>query len=449
MGIFKKSISALFLFLALQTSLAAQTDEDGEDSHIVKEIIVNVDGNTSVSAVKAYIDIKEGDAFSTEEDVLYYLNRVEQDLINYRVFHTVETYTEIINTIDGFTYWRITVNVKDSWTILPIPYPKYDSNTGFRLGLKTFYNNAFGTMSDMYLGMGMTIGPNRTHGNWEVGEFNINPRWDNIRFGSILFSVGYLQSYEQQQFESEDPTKEFHYGYNRSEISIGSSVPFFRTSISYGFTASFNMQYAYKNYLKTRNYRESRFGFLWSHSLFIGNVDWIENFRTGQSASLGHGIGPVFNPENGSFSLMNTISLTGAFYKPVGKRFNYYTRGSVFFVFNSQNSGIASQLRGIADNSMSGEWGFYLNNSFAFQFWRLEGVWDAQVHPFFDIGMASFYNEVDASKELRYSAGLDFVLYLDALPNLVARGMIGVDLGRYEWNELRKYEFSITSSLHY
>lgn len=437
-------VSALVLLGILSIALHAQEDMN---PHQIQEIVINVDGRTKISAIKKFIDIKEGDSYATETDLLFYVKRVKQDLINYRVFHEVEAAAQIISRSNGITYWRMTVDVRDSWTLIPIPYPKYDSNTGFRLGLKTYYNNAFGSMTDLYLGLGMSIGPNKTTENWEIGEFTINPRWNGIRIGSLRFSVGYLQAYEQQNFDSGNKSTEFHFGYNRSEISIGSSLSFLRNTISYGFSAAFNMNYAYRNYLSTSNYREERFGFQWRHSLSTGEVDWIENFRTGQSISLGHSIGPVYNPDTEKFKLVNGFSLTGSFYRKLGKIINYYSRASIFLSINSLYTGIASNLRGVADNSMSGDWGIFFNNTLAIQFWRLEGIWDAQVHPFFDIGITSMYEGTSTDRDIRYSAGLDFVLYLDALPNLVARGMIGADLSRYDWNDIRKYELTITSSL--
>ncbi|OQX29734.1 MAG: hypothetical protein B0D92_02145 [Spirochaeta sp. LUC14_002_19_P3] len=438
----------IILFL-LAISAAAGFGNESEKVHIIKEIIINVDGHTSVNAIRAFMKINENEEFLSSMDLYNVVDRERQNLINYRVFREVKMNLEIIGETDNSTEWRITYSVKDGWTIVPIPYPKYDSNTGFRLGLKTFYDNAFGTMTDLYLGLGMNIGPNKTTGEWEVTEWSINPAWNRIRLGPLLVSVGYIQAYETKQFDSDDSSEEFHYGYYRSNVSIGSSIPFFRTSLSYGFSMSFNMQYNYKNYLETTNFHEEPFSFGWNHSVSYGNVDWKENFRHGQSISLGHGISPVLNPMNNQYYVTNSLSLTGSFYRIFWKIFNYYASASTFFTFNGQGEGDGSGLRGIADNSMSGDWGFTINNSLAIQFWRLKGVWDAQIHPFIDIGLSAPYEGVDINRDLRVGAGLDFVLYLDAIPNVVFRGMIGVDLGRYAWDDIQKYEITITSTLHY
>jgi hypothetical protein len=98
---------------------------------------------------------------------------------------------------------------------------------------------------------------------------------------------------------------------------------------------------------------------------------------------------------------------------------------------------------------MSGDYGFVLNTTLGIRFWRLEGIWDAQIHPFFDIGLSVPESGFKSERDIRYGGGFDLVLFLDALPSLVARATIGVDLGRYEWNEWDKYEIIITSELYY
>lgn len=420
-----------------------------EETHIVKEVVINMDGKTQISAIRAIIDIKEGSTFPSEEKLLQAAERERQDLVNYRALQSVAMRLEKIKEEDGVVEWRLIYDIEDAWTIFPLIYPKYDSNTGFRLGFKTFYHNAFGTMTNLYLGLGMNIGPNKTTGQWEVGEWNINPKWERIRIGPLRFFVSYLQEYEEEQFDSGVPETEFHYGYYHSAISLGSSIPISRTELEYSFGVSFNMKYGYKNHLTTSNYSEEPFRFGWTHALSFGHIDWKENFRNGQNASLGHSISPVLNPLTENYYVINKLTLSGSFHRNFGKIFYYYAQAGVSIAFNSQTSGFASVLRGVADNAMSGDWGAYINNSIGIQFWRLKGVWDAQVHPFFDIGLTAPFGGADLGRDLRYSAGLDFVLYLDAIPNLLIRGMIGVDLSRYNWDDLNKYEFTITSSLHY
>ncbi len=437
-----------FCFIIMVLSFPAYS-EPPDKTHVLKKIIINVDGKTHLSALRAVINIKENDLFSSGEELLNAAERERQDLVNYRVFKYVTMSLDIISEDENTVEWSITYGVKDAFTFFPFIYPKYDSNTGFRLGLKAYYDNAFSTMSSLYLGLGINLGPNKTTGDWSVGAWNINPKWEKIRLGSLLVTVSFLQSYEENQFDSGESSTEYHYGYYRSEIVGGSSIAIPGTLLTYDFSLSFKLKYAYKNYLPTSNYREERMGFGWDHSLSLGSIDWMDNFRHGQSLELNHTVTPLLNPSTEKWYVANSVLLKGNFYRVFGKIFNYYIRGGAFVSFSSQNAGFAENLRGVADNAMSGDWGIYINNSIGIQFWRLQGVWDAQVHPFFDIGIAVPFDGGDLAQDLRYSAGLDFILFLDAIPNLIARGMIGVDLSQYSWDDIRKYEFTITSSLYY
>ena len=251
-----------------------------------------------LSALRAIIDIKENDLFSSGEELLNAAERERQDLVNYRVFKYVTMSLDVIAEDENTVEWGITYSVKDAFTFFPIIYPKFDSNTGFRLGLKGYYDNAFSTMSSLYLGLGINIGQNKTTGDWSVGAWNINPQWKKIRLGSLLVTVSLLQSYEEKQFDSGESSTEYHYGYYRSEIAVGSSIEIPETLLTYDFSISFDLKYAYKNFLSTLNYREERMGFGWDHSFLLGSIDWRNNFRYGQSGRTQPYSNASFRPIN-------------------------------------------------------------------------------------------------------------------------------------------------------
>ncbi len=439
----------LWICVILTLGSLACFGETALKAHLVKEVRINVEGSTKVSALRAAIKVKENDRFASGEKFLQAVERERQNLVNKRVFRYVNLRMELLETESDTLLWRLVFDLEDLWTLYPIIYPKFDSNTGFRVGVKTYYDNAFGTMTDIFLGLGINFGMNKTTEQWEVGEWSLNPKWNNIRVGPLLLSLGFLQAYEYEQFDSGSEETEFHFGYYVSEVSIGTSIRIYKSLLKYDFGISLGMKYGYENFLTTANYIEEPFNFGWKHAFTLGNIDWKGNFRYGQQLMLQHGISPVLNSQTDEYFVTNTLSLSGGFYRPFAGIFNFYGLASAFVSFNKQTSDIATHLRGVGDYSMNGDWGFYFNTSIGIRFWRLKKVWDAQVHPFFDIGMASPYEGADINRDLRYGAGLDFVLFLDAVPNLVARGMIGVDLSRYEWNDLDKYEITITSTLHY
>ncbi len=439
----------LWICVILTLGSLACFGETPQKAHLVKEVLINVEGTTKTSALRAVIKIKENDKFSSGEKFLQDVERERQNLVNKRVFRYVNVRMELLDSGRNTLLWRLIFDVEDRWTFYPLIYPKFDSNTGLKLGTKLFYDNAFGTMTDIFLGIGINFGINKTTEQLEVGSWSINPKWENIRIGSLLLSLGFLQAYDYEKFESGSKDTEFHYSYYESEFSIGSSIGIYKSLLKYDFGISMGVKYLYNNFLTTKNYKEEPINLGWQHALSLGHIDWKGNFRHGQQLTLQHGISPVFNNQSGEYFVTNFLNLTGGIYRPFAGIFNFYGLASAFVSFNRKNYSVGTYLRGVSNYSMSGDWGFYFNTSIGIRFWRLKKVWDAQVHPFFDIGMASPYGGPDINRDLRYGAGLDFVLFLDKVPNLVARGMIGVDLSRHEWNNLDKYEFTITSSLHY
>ncbi|RKX97620.1 MAG: hypothetical protein DRZ90_05640 [Spirochaetes bacterium] len=415
----------------------------------VESIVFVIDGNTREPAIRRYVDIKEGDVFSSEEEMLRIAEREKQDLVNYRVFKNVTMDINELSRSEDTVNWRITYGVKDSWTLLPIPYPKYDSNRGFRIGLKTYYDNAFGTMTDAYLGLGMDIRTNDTTGKMEIGEWVINPAWRRIKLGTMYFDVDFTQRYSEEIYDGGTPAENYNYGYLQTTLSIGSIIDFFPTDWYYNFRPTFFFRYGYKNIGNPDNVRVEPFNFSWDHNGGWGRVDWVNNLRTGQNYNLGHSIRLVVDPDTNDFQVINDLNLTGTYYLPFALNFNYYGRAMAFASFNGRRSAVGSMLRGVADDSMSGDFGFVFNSTLGIRFWRLEGIWDAQIHPFFDVGMAIPESGFSPDRDIRYGGGFDLVLFLDALPSLVARATIGADLGQYNWNEWDKYEIIITSSLFY
>ena len=444
----KKLVLPVLLLAMCAVMLTAQ---ESAVQHVLEKIVVNIDGNTREEAVLRFIGLSDGMVFDSEEELLATVERKKQVLINYRVFRDIQMETEKLEIRENepdVRYWRVTYRLTDSWTIVPVPYPKYDTETGFRLGLKTFYANAFGTMTDAYLGLNMDFGPDDS-GNWKITQWSVAPAWSKIKIGALSFSVNYLQQYQQVRYKAPSVADSYHYAQHQSNISIGSSVNIF-DNLSYSFRPSFVMKYGYSDILGNGNYREETFNFSWNHSFGWSQVDWNGNYRDGFSTSLGHSIRLVYNPTTFKTDVVNDLTLSGAFYKSFGRYLNYYVRLQGFATFNGVKNGVASNLRGVANSEMSGSYGLLLNNTLGITFWRWEGVWDAQVHPFFDVGIvAPEEGGFDASRAIRYSTGADFVLYLDALPNLVARGTFGIDLSKHAWTSWDKYYITISSALRY
>ena len=97
------------------------------------------------------------------------LERKRQDLVNDRVFKSVEIRDVVGETVDGKTGHAATVAVVDAFSLFPLPYPSYDSNEGLELGVETHYDNGLGTMTNWYLKPSVVAYPGRRRRPQQTG----------------------------------------------------------------------------------------------------------------------------------------------------------------------------------------------------------------------------------------------------------------------------------------
>ena len=420
---------------------------NGEDIFVIKEIIYSIDGSTKEKALRTLSDLEVGMSFPSLETLEEAVENERQELVNARVFKSVSTDIIELSAKANIHDFMVIISVVDAISITPMFYPKYNSNTGVRLGSKVYWDNFLGTMTNVYLGMGINFRTKDSGDKWEIGGWNINPSISGIRLSrGILLSISISQSYEEEEFrDTVSPLKSYHYGYYFTGLNLGSSFELYK-KLSYTVNLGTSFRYGYSGNLGP-NF-ERPYEFSPSHGLSYGKVDWIENFRRGFAAGLSNGYGFGVT-DKGEFQFSSNINASASYYLPFGKRFNLYTRLIAFYHWGLPKTP-GSLIRGVRDNVMSGYVGAVLNTSLAFQFWRFEKVWDAQIHPYFDLGIVYNNESFSAFRDYNYGMGFDLVLYLDVLPNLVARGTVGIDPKRFDKENLfDSLEISITSSLFY
>ena len=144
----KKVVLILLLLVILTTSLFAQ---ESNFYHIISYYTINVDGKSDANMIKSMIVPPGGDPpFSSVDALEKSLESKKRVLMNMRVFEDVEYEYEALHADDESIRYRVKFFIKDAFTFLAIPYPKYDSNYGFRLGVKGYDRNLFGKFADLY-----------------------------------------------------------------------------------------------------------------------------------------------------------------------------------------------------------------------------------------------------------------------------------------------------------
>ena len=119
-------------------------------TYMISDYVVNNSGKTKNYALETLL--KDRTRFDSKESLLEYLEIKKQELINLRLFKMVkldyELSAERVSEND-IIYVTLICDVTESSSLFIMPYPKYDSNTGFTLGLKIKENNLAGTLSQL------------------------------------------------------------------------------------------------------------------------------------------------------------------------------------------------------------------------------------------------------------------------------------------------------------
>ena len=438
------------LLAILLSPLGAENLGTTAPLHVLKEMEYQTDKYTRESALARELGIPDGKSFNSRDELDAYLADKAQDLINLRVFENVNYLVEEIESPEGARFYRGIIIVDGAWTLYPIPYPKYDSNTGLRAGLKIYYYNFFGTLTNFYLGTNVDV-RSGDDGEWEIPQWTVNPVISNIALFGQRFALDFVQSY-QESSKYDDEAKDYIEKYNYYSTSVALSTTLrFPWHLYYSFSPSLAFYYGYEDQLPNNgsNIVEEDVIFSYGHSIGRNNIDWKGNFRHGLAGSLSHSIGYVQEDTSslGSFQTDLWATVTG-FYP--WKIFNPSFRMRGFYSFNNELTGLGSRMRGIRDDSIYGITGGFLNTSLNISVIRWKGVGEAQFQPFFDLGIVK-REDADFSwdQDFKYSTGADFILYLDKLKSLVAVGSIGIDLTNPDWSDGRKYDISIESKLFY
>ncbi len=420
-----------------------------EELHIIKRFDITIEGATKEKALIREMKISEGQEFPSYEELETAVLNQEQDLINTRVFNPGGVKFTILemSSEEEVHFYTVSIYLEDTWTILPIPYPKYETGVGFRVGMKLFYDNALGSLNNFYLGMNLDLQWDTEKQGFTPGSWTFNPQLNSVRIGDKEYDFGFMQQYTETQKAEADGTVVEEHNYYNSDFSVSTKYDlgnnyFYRISPSIGFN------YGDSGF----NYEKEPYYLSFSHSGGYSDVDWLKNFREGYSLTAGNSISYIFTPDSEENSAMKfSITGEGKYYKILHKRLNYTSRLYGVFSFNDELTGLDENLRGPTNSTMYGVSGLFMSHDLTIGVIQWEGVGEAQFQPFFDMGLTKRENiSFDPKQDFRYGTGADFILYLDKLNSLHARGTLAVDLSNdLPFSDFDKYEIIITSSLSY
>ena len=334
----------------------------------------------------------------------------------------------------------MTVRVVDSPTFVPLPDISYDSNLGLELGVQVHYDNAFGSMSNWFLDS--YVVPGGKPGAYDIDGWDIHPRIAAVMVGGVAWTLDL--ELRREELQSWDGGTELA-SWNDDYVTVSANAKLPLVGLLYyeaqpGFASRFNTSDLMANGANPKDF----LGPNYRQALGIGEVDWVGNFRSGYDLRLEDLLQTALGP--GDIGLSDEVSATALWYLPFSF-LDYYGRARVQANSGELPTDLGKNLRGIADDTMTGVASAFLQQTLGIDLGLPERILDVQLHPFFDVGTAlPAARAWNAAQDIRAGTGLDLVFFADALPDIFIRATYGIELGAAQPFAVPEIVFDTTMS---
>lgn len=485
---------ALLLFLIPLSFLRAEDTnnpvEDDNTLYVINKIEFMIDGRTKPYALMYCGKFKEGEKILGKNSLDRYIAQKTQLLVNERVLETVRIEYSVGEADEtGALPVKLEVYVKDTWNLIVLPYPKFDSNEGFSITLKARDYNFLGTMS----GLRFDFGFQRDSDNDNIFSFSIDSdtpftlfglRW-NLNFDhDFKFTIGnplyyrnitglsvelpwrittftfgfnhYVTVNEETSDEAKDlygVTEDFYDPYGSAEFFTNWQIPLGVAVGNYGdltYTPKITMKF---NYPISSQYEHRKPVTTLSHSIGFGRTDWIGNFRKELSASFSNSYNWYFGRSDAPVSI--DINAVGTVHWPFNKyigvssRLNYYQKWQWSDRNNKwlPNYSAGDKIRGVIDKDLQADVMLSWNIDFPIRlirFWPSEWFhkpklrfmnFEMFISPFLDLALLKGpYNALKdnphegtnfAFNDMVAGFGLELIVYPGFFRSLRLRASIG------------------------
>jgi len=469
------------------------------DKYQIKEVNYNLTGCgisflgvTNKYFLDRNVEVDKKRIFNSEEDFLNYYNDYLKRLNNTRAFSKIEVDYTITDDED---VKQVTFNVAttDSIHLLAVPYPKYDSNNGFNMKLKSKDSNFLGTLNSMSCDFYMQIpmagseSTNKEFGfnfsydypfqagifqatwiNDDTFSYTINddmPEWNaktgielKLPFNRFSLVLDLLQySINDNDYEDVDDNLYFK---EEAQFSIPVTVAKIDNWGNLTYTPGVSVVYNWDfDGIKHSDLKGPDLSL--SQTLSTGRINWDNNLRDGLSVSVSEYVGYNFYKENfvpGISAELQAFSSHNLFNtKNILNRFGICTDIYGFVNFcdignpdKYSSKSIGARLRGVRDEVKFDETNLkacetasafvfsmdmpihIFTTNFEKSFMRHLNF-DFQLSPFFDVALT--HNRKTNSwyyyKDGFYCGGLEALVYPLKWSSFTIRGSLGIDVGRY------------------
>ena len=453
---------------------AQNTDEKSEaekqmdaPAYKIESVEYSIKGFTKIGPLSAKVPIDKNRLFFSREEFDTYIAELNSEFNNMRTIESYEITFDFFEPQNNIIPVKLKIYVKDTWNIIALPYPSFDSNSGlqFKLKLKDF--NFLGTLEPLTMDL-IYNRNNAGKSSFELGSkftlpFYINPvklLWDtnagiNInqdkKFG-FDFGTGLSTSYKlgvdwltltsgitQDINISASPSEKDYYLKNGFYTSLTFDIYKNQTLGTITWTPYFGINGNWK-FKKITKENKKGLNINWAHSFGMGKVNWINNFRQGFTVNLDNNyeyntykkgnVDVAFGLETkGFYSFLDRVGLYG--------RCDFY-----YNLFNKTSEKSGKILRGILNNRISTDTAFSFNFDVpikigVFKWEEITGVewtrffgFELHITPFLDVALVHDKN-TDTYYNLKYgwySGGFEIIMYPIKMRSIYARISYGHDL---------------------
>ena len=371
----KAHFKPVFLFLTFLLFLSVPVYSE---RYQIKDVEYSLD-KTREKDLRRTVPVNTERIFESKEELDSYLADLQQRLMNTRAFDSVEiTANSELSDSSEIIFVSLEIKTHDTKSLLILPYPKYDSNSGFIFKIKVKDVNFLGTMNTMNIGAFVGLKEDVATGE------------ENLTFGAEFdyrypfYSGPFICSWNNNL------DLEYTHGVNELEFHSGTGLtfelPFQNLSFILDVSEQANRDLEYEDYNDTMHFTSDmklstpvkifdieNWGFVYwtpfidakvsydkdginiknddlaspvisaGESLSTKRINWYGNFRSGISARVGHSIGYDFKQEEIEPRIFGELQ---AF-----KSFRYFGINSRFsaFLTKSNRGEIGTLLRGVRD----------------------------------------------------------------------------------------------------
>lgn len=344
----------------------------------IADVSYIIDGITKEYAIENEIEISKTRIFNSYAELNSYIKDLESRLHNERNFDAAIvtiTYGNDLD-IDSITPVKLRIFTTDSKHFLLVPYPKYDSNTGFILKLKMKDTNFLGTLSTLNsdvnfeidtedetefkfgfnldydypfnigkvksswnnsLDIDYTIGENKPEFDYTTGLSFKYPLTDSLAL-NLELTHSFIEDFDYEEYDDD------FYMNEAATVSLPIDIAKIDNwgNVTWSPYIAFSNSWD-KNGISERNSDLIGQRLTFGHSVSTERLNWIGNFRNGVSLSFGQSISYNFYKEEYGPQVWAEAEFMKAW-----KYAGYCSRFYVFTGINNDTN-VSKRLRGIKD----------------------------------------------------------------------------------------------------